>query len=664
VEEGVPSLERGHEWLRFAVLALVAGLAMMLSLGVNSDPPSGATRVILHSLLALMALGPLLWLGAPLLTNAFAALRQRRIVTDHLFLLALSGALAASLYATWRGRGFIFYELVPLLLAIHRLGALLLASPRERLQAAWRGLAEELDLVHLVTPQGMRKVAVASLQPGDLVQIEAGEIIPVDGRIASGSAFVRESTLTGEPFPVPRVVGDEVSAGGVVLDAPLTVATARPGGRRRLDALRASVEALLEKPTPVLNVADRLVRWFLPFVLIVSLAAFAVWNRASALDAALNASLAVLLVACPCALGVALPMLFRLGLTRFVQAGLVVSSPLLLERLASIRRVVFDKTGSLAEPELTLASFAVKPSADAAFVRAILGAVQSRSDHPVAAPFVAWTGEGRGVAVKNLRMIPAVGLAGEVIHAGRSHAVEVGNDRLLNGSAFWAEHVSSKRTITTKLDGEIVAVATLEEELRPGALESLHALGESGYFVTVLTGDNRAPAILTGTGVEIRNGLSPEEKCTLVQTWEQQGETVLYLGDGLNDAGASAAASASLALGAAHPITAAASQAVWPRPHLDQLPGLLRTARALVRQGRHILALAFAYNTLGIAAAASGHLHPVLAAILMLASSLSVTTLAARAGAAITRTIGKREIDVYRNGLMFEGDHVVGVSKR
>jgi cation transport ATPase len=307
----------------------------------------------------------------------------------------------------------------------------------------------------------------------------------------------------------------------------------------------------------------------------------------------------------------------------------LVSSPLLLERLAGIRRVVFDKTGSLTEPELTLASFTVKPSADVVFVRAILGAVQSRSDHPVAAPFAPWTQEGRGVVVKNLRTIPAVGLAGEVTCNGRSHAVKVGNDRLLNGSAFWAEHISSKRTIAMKLDGEVVAVATLEEELRPGALESLHALGESGYLVTVLTGDNRAPATLADTGVEIRNGLSPEEKCTLVQTWEQQGETVLYLGDGLNDAAASATASASLALGAAHPITAAASQAVWPRPHLDQLPGLLRTARALVRQGRHIVALAFAYNTLGIAAAATGHLHPVLAATLMLASSLSVTTLAA-----------------------------------
>jgi P-type E1-E2 ATPase len=136
--------------------------------------------------------------------------------------------------------------------------------------------------------------------------------------------------------------------------------------------------------------------------------------------------------------------------------------------------------------------------------------------------------------------------------------------------------------------------------------------------------------------VEIRNGLSPEEKCTLVQTWEQRGESVLYLGDGLNDAAASATASASLALGAAHPMTAAASQAVWPCPHLDQLPGLLRTARALVRQGRRIVGLAFAYNTLGIAAAATGHLHPALAATLMLASSLSVTTLAARASAAIS----------------------------
>ncbi|HEY1865573.1 MAG TPA: hypothetical protein VGG55_00785, partial [Candidatus Acidoferrales bacterium] len=263
----VPS--RGGEWLRFAVLALLAGLGMTLSLGLNSYPPTGATRLLLHAVLASIALVPLLWLGRPLLSNVLAALRQRRISTDHLFLVALLAALATSLYSTWKGSGFVFYELVPLLLAIHRLGTLLLASPRNRLQTAWQKLAGQLDRVHLLTPEGARDVPAKSLHAGDLVRVEPGETIPVDGRIASGSAFVRESTLSGEPFPVSRAAGDEVNAGGVVLDAPLTIATTRPGGQRRIDAVRANVEALLQRPTPLLAVADRLVRWFLPLVLIV-----------------------------------------------------------------------------------------------------------------------------------------------------------------------------------------------------------------------------------------------------------------------------------------------------------------------------------------------------------------------------------------------------------
>ena len=631
-ENQVASPSRGGEWLRFAVLALIAGLGMTLSLGVNSDPPTGTTRLLLHGLLALMALGPLLWLGGPLSRNAVAALRARRIVTDHLFLLALLAALAVSVYSTWRGSGFVFYELVPLLLAIHRLGALLLAAPRHRLDSAWRELAAQLDLVHLLTPQGTRDVAADTLQTGDIVRVDPGETIPIDGRIKSGSAFVRESTLTGEPFPVPRAAGEEVTAGGVVLDAPLTIATTRPGGQRRIDALRTNVEALLQRPAPLLSVADQLVRWFLPFVLVAGIVTFAIWFRISGLNAALNSSLAVLLVACPCALGVALPMLFRLGLTRLVQAGLVVSSPLFLERLAGIRRVVFDKTGSLAEPELTLASFAVKPSADVTTVRAILGAVQSRSDHSVAAPFAGWISEGRGIAVQNLRTIPAVGLAAEVTCAGINHAIEVGNDRLLDGSPSWNEHVPGKRTLAMKLDGEVVALAELEEELRTGASEALSALEEQGYRVMVLTGDNSAPSSLIATKTEICTGLSPEEKSAMVERWEQQGEPVLYLGDGLNDSAASAAASASLALGAAHSVTIAASQALWPRPRLEQLPALLEAARKLVRKGRRIVGLSFAYNTLGIAAAATGYLHPVVAAILMLVSSLTVTSLSAAAG--------------------------------
>ncbi len=620
------------EWLRFAVLALIAGLGMTLSLGVNSDPPTGATRLLLHGLLAAMAIGPLLWLGGPLVRNALAAVRERRIVTDHLFLLALLAALATSLYATCRGSGFVFYELVPLLLAIQRLGALLLASPRHRLDAAWRELAAQLDLVHLLTPEGARDVVATSLHPGDLVRVDPGETIPVDGRITSGAALVRESTLTGEPFPAPRETGEEVSAGGVVLDAPLTIATTRGGGERRLDSVRANVEALLQKPAPLLGVANQLVRWFLPLVLLASLGAFAFWYRVAGWNAALNSSLAILLVACPCALGVALPMLFRLGLTRLVQAGVVVSSPLFLERLAGIRRVVFDKTGSLAEPELRLASFAVHPSADAAMVRAILGAVQSRSDHPVAAPFSSWMSAGGEIGVENLRAIPATGLAAEVTYEGRRHAVEIGNNRLLNGEKPWTPRIPSKRTIAMKLDGHLVALAELDEELRSGALDGLSGLAKAGLPVTVLTGDNTAPDVLTATGLEVRTGLSPEEKTAAVQVWEERNEPVIYLGDGLNDSAASAAASASLALGAAHSVTIAASQAVWPRPHLDQLPGLFQAARDLVRQGRRIVGISFAYNAIGIAAAASGHLHPVLAAILMLLSSLTVTTLAAHAG--------------------------------
>ncbi len=270
-------------------------------------------------------------------------------------------------------------------------------------------------------------------------------------------------------------------------------------------------------------------------------------------------------------------------------------------------------------------------------VRAILGAVQSRSEHPVAAPFAGWTGEGRSVAVENLRALPAVGLAAEVTHAGRNHAVEVGNDRLVNGDMPWIGHLPNKRTIAMKLDGKLVALAELDEELRSGAGQALVELANEGYRVTVLTGDNTAPSALTNTGLDVRTGLSPEEKSAIVQSWEEQRESVLYLGDGLNDSAASAAASASLALGAAHSVTIAASQAVWPHPHLDQLPSLLRAARDVVRQGRRIVGLSFAYNTLGIAAAASGYLHPVFAAILMLVSSLSVTSLAAHAGGKANR---------------------------
>jgi heavy metal translocating P-type ATPase len=616
----------GGRWLKFAFAAAAAGLAMTLSLAVNLTPPEGVARSITHGALIVLNLACFVLLGGSVLRGAWDALRQGRIVTDQLFLAGMAGAFGASLLSTLRGRGDIYYEVVVILLSIHALGRLL--TERQRASAtktldAWR---TTLDSCKVVLANGTTKVVtVGCTQPGDVIRVLPGETAPLDGIVKAGRAYVMETAHSGEPLPAARYPGERVLAGSVVLDGPLDLTVTTPGASRELDRLAAAVATLNLEKSQIENIADRAVRIFLPSIIVLCLVTFVTWWRLAGATSALFNALAVLLVACPCALGIALPLAHRMGLQRLASLGLVPRNATVGERLASITRVVFDKTGTLTELALEAGELRFQEG-EVPGLRAMIAAIQRRTRHPVARPFWGWSDTLRnGTMLQSVEVLPGQGVRGTFTENGQRRIVEIGNATLLHTPEMAGEQT---RRLYVLLDGRFVGTVDLEESPRPGLAQLMGELHSSGIKLAILTGDIALPTALRDLPLDVFTKLSANEKACRVAAWEESGEHVLFIGDGLNDTEAMGRATIGLALRDGHETARDAADGEWLTSNFTQLPAALHIAVETRQTLRRIIAFAFGYNTIGLVLAACGVLHPVAAALLMLASSLTVTALA------------------------------------
>jgi cation transport ATPase len=599
---------------------------MTLSLALNLTPPEGAARSATHGALIALSVGCFALLGGPVLRGAWDALRRGRIVTDQLFLAGMAGAFGASLLSTLRGHGDIYYEVVIILLAIHALGRLL--TERQRTAAtetldAWRATLERCTVV---LPDGGTKISTANrTQPGEIIRVEPGETAPLDGIVKSGRAYVLETAHSGEPFPAARQPGDRVLAGSIVLDGPLDLTITSAGTSREVDRLAAAVAALSHGKSQIENLADRAVRIFLPAVIVLCFVTFLAWWPAAGATRALFNALAVLLVACPCALGIALPLAHRLGLQRLAALGLVPRSATVGERLATITRVVFDKTGTLTELGLEAGALHLRDSENPD-LRAMIAEIQRRTRHPVARPFWAWNETlPAGTKLESVVVLPGQGVRGIFTRSGERFPVEIGNATLLPTPEPASDQA---RRLYVLLDGRCVATVDLLESPRPGLAQLMDDLRASGIRLAMLTGDVALPSALRDLPLEVSTQLSAANKAQRASAWEHAGERVLFIGDGLNDTEAMSCATVGLAVTGGHGTALDAAEGEWLAADFTKLPAALRTAAATRRTLRRIIAFAFAYNAVGLALAASGVLHPVAAALLMLASSLTVTSLA------------------------------------
>jgi len=612
------------------------------------------------------------WSGAPFLRRWWVSLRER---DTNMFTLIVTGTGAAYCYsaaavlfgdrfpAALRGAhgAPLYFEAAAVITAIVLLGQILEQRAHARTDAALRallGLAPKI--AHRVRDAHEEDVPLEAVVPGDLLRVRPGEHVPVDGRVTEGASHVDESMLTGEPVPVARGAGDAVAGGTLNTTGSFVLRAERVGRETLLAQIIQLVENARESEAPIQRLADRVASWFVPAVAGVAALTFALWlwlGPEPRLIFALINAVAVLIIACPCALGLATPVSLVTGIGRGAQAGVLVKNATALECLAQATTLLVDKTGTLTEGRPTVV--AIDPiervdsnavpitsqllrdhplhfSADE--ILALAAAAESNSEHPLARAIVNAAGE-RGLALPvaaDFLAEPGVGVTARV--AGRK--VTVGRVDLSAAELLKVKPLPEATLVGVTIDGRFAGVIALADPVKATTPEAIAELHRLGLRVVVVTGDREVTArqIARRLGLDdVHAGATPARKQELVREHRQRGEFVVYAGDGLNDAPALAAADVGIAMGTGTDVAMQGAGLVLVKGDLRGIVKALHLSRAVLRNIKQNLFLAFLYNGLGIPVAAGALypvcgwlLNPMLAGVAMSLSSICVVTNALR----------------------------------
>lgn len=601
----------------------VAGFALMnvmlLSVAVWSGA-TGATAQVFHLVSAAIAIPAVFYAAQPFFISALAALGKRRLNMDVPISLAILLASAASLASAFGYSERAGWFDAALALTFFLLVGRFLES---RGRAAARSAAAELAALEApqarkVTGQTETIVAADALIPGDLIRLRPGDRLPADGVIIEGCTDLDRSVLTGESRPEAAAPGDPVTAGETSLSGAITVRVDRAGRDTALARIAEIVASAETQRSRYTGIADRAARIYAPVVHLLGAATFIGWFALTG-DGwhSLDVAISVLVITCPCALGLAVPAVATVATSRLFRRGILVKSATALERLAEIDTIAFDKTGTLTTGQPTM----ISDLEDASL--ALAAGLAAQSSHPLSRAIVAAAAE-RGImpdTLQHMREFPGCGVEG--IYGAR---------RVRLGQGDW---VGAKGDAATWLaiDGEPPVPLQMTETLNPAARDTVAALKAMHYPVALLSGDAAAPVerIATELGLsEAISRLSPEDKIAWVTRQNDQGRHVLMVGDGLNDTGALAAAHASIAPASALDAARSAADLVLLSGGLAGVPHAILAARLAMVRMRQNIGLALLYNAIAVPVAVLGHATPFLAALAMSGSSLIVTLNAVR----------------------------------
>ena len=619
---------------------------------VPTDGPAwGQTGVVSLVNLWIATTAVLAVTGGPVLRGAFVSLRSGVPNMDLLIAVALIGAYTYSTAAALLGHAEVYFDVVVVIVIVVSLGR----HYEDRIKRRAKGRLERLAQSRVTeatrrTPTGMESVAVDALDQDDEILVRPGERVPVDGTVLEGNAAVDESVVTGESLPVDRGPGDRVIGGAVVTDAPLVVRVDDPA-ERTIDRILARLWDLQSTRRGAGRLADRLAALFVPLVVVLAVGgALAHLALGSSLGGALLTGLTVLVVACPCALGLATPLAVAAGTRAALDRGTVVRTPAVFEVAPTVDVLAIDKTGTLTTGSMRVVD---EPASDVAMTLA--GAVEASSAHPIAEA-IATRADTADREVTDF-----------VRHPGRGAEAVVDGTRVLVGSPslFEAEGWPVADTVASRVaqardrgvvpvvvgwDGTARDVIGVGDRPRPGWADALAAVG-TDRTVAILTGDDeRATTVFRDHPAvdQVLAGLPPEGKAEAVARLRTNGP-VAMVGDGTNDAPAMAAADLGVAIGTGAALTADAADVVLTRDGLAGLAPTLSLAGAARRRIRENLAWAFVYNGVAIPAALLGVLDPLVAAVAMAASSVLVVANSARpigpatdAGETVTDLDGER----------------------
>ena len=607
-----------------------------------------------------------LWAGWPFFERGWASLKTMNLNMFTLIAMGTGVAWVYSVVATLApdlfpasmrapdGSVAIYFEAAAVITVLVLLGQVLELRARERTSGAIRAL---LDLspktARRIGPDGSEAdVALDQVLAGDRLRVRPGERVPVDGAIAEGRSAIDESMITGESMPVTKGAGDKIIGGTMNQSGGFVMIAEKVGQETILAQIVQMVAQAQRSRAPIQRLADRVSGWFVPAVLAVAVIAFlawAVWGPEPKLTYGLIAAVSVLIIACPCALGLATPMSIMVGVGRGAQSGVLIKNAEALERLETIDTLVVDKTGTLTEGRPSVVAIRTAGNIDEAALLRLTASLEKSSEHPLAAAIVR-AASGRGISLATPTSFEAPSGKG-VTGIVRGRRLVIGNARIMSEAGIDIAALGTEADTLRKdgataifvaIDGKAAGVIAIADPIKESTAPAIATLREAGIRVVMLTGDNRttAEAVAAKLGItEVEADVLPDDKSRIVARLRSEGRAVAMAGDGVNDAPALAAADVGIAMGTGTDVAMESAGVTLLRGDLMGLVRARRLSQATMSNIRQNLLFAFLYNAAGVPIAA-GVLYPVfglllspiIAAAAMALSSVSVIGNALRLG--------------------------------
>ncbi len=639
--------ERLQKELKDKKIRVIIGFIISAVLmGMMAAPPE-----LMHILIFgefLIATPAFIWLGMPIFRAAIGALQTHTLNMDVMYAMGTTVAYLASVMGTFEiilDMQYIFYETAIMLISFLMLGRYLEAKAKGRTSTAIQSLIQlQPDTAAILIDGSEKKVPVEEVRVGDQIRIRPGDRIPVDGIVLSGTCFIDESMVTGEPLPVEKLLGDEIIAGTLATGGSLILEAHKVGSDTMLARIIRMVEEAQGSKPPVQRLADKVVTWFIPVVLIIAIGALGFWFfiAKAGLQFSLQTFIAILVIACPCALGLATPTAVTVGVGRGAELGILIRNGANLEVSDRLTTVLFDKTGTLTFGKPTVTDVDVI-SGTRQLLLSYAASIEFLSNHPLGEAIIKYA-EKEGITpadVQNFSQIAGKGLEG-VIAGGH---VCIGNQQFFVESGgilttdqeqiIQRRQSEGKTTVLISRDNQLIGVISISDTIKDSAASAVAALAKMGISSALVTGDNQRTATAVGKMVQITKiiaGVLPDGKEQEVNRLQKSGEIVAFVGDGINDAPALARADTGIAIGSGTDVAIESADIILMRDDISDAVAAIQLSRKVMGRIRLNLFWAFAYNIILIPLAA-GVMYPILifrpeyGALAMALSSVTVISL-------------------------------------
>ena len=636
LEERNPELEDMSRRFWVSVIVTAPILAFMISEFLPGKPLQAALpHGWLNWIQLALATPVVVWGGWPFFVRGWASVVNRHLNMFTLIALGVGAAYVYSVVATLApgmfpdsfrimGEVAVYFEPAAIIVVLVLLGQVLELRARSRTSSAIRnllGLAPKT--ARTIERDGTeRDVPLEQVHVGDRLRVRPGERIPVDGVLLEGKSTVDESMVTGEPIPVEKTAGGKVTGGTVNATGQFTMQAERVGSETLLAQIVRMVSDAQRSRAPIQRLADTVSGWFVPIVIVIAVITFMVWSQLGPeprLAHALVNAVAVLIIACPCALGLATPMSIMVGTGRGAEAGVLIRNAEALEVLEKVTTLVVDKTGTLTEGKPRLVTVAPANGVDERQLLQLVASLENVSEHPLAAAIVSGTRE-RGLSLTNVRDFESITGQG-VVGTVDGHTVAIGNLKLLESlsisvAAMKAQadelRARGQTVMFAAIEGRAAGLIGVADPIKESAPEAIKALHADGIRVVMLTGDNRttAEAVARAVGIDqVEADVLPDQKAAVVKDLQNKGERVAMAGDGINDAPALAQAHVGIAMGTGTDVAMESAGVTLVKGDLRGIVRARRLSRNTMKNIRQNLFFAFIYNVAGVPVAA-GILYP------------------------------------------------------